>query len=503
MRRAAVVAMVLAGAACQHAERAESAKTSNGATPEFSASATGSTFPTRAMEELVALQDSISPTAWLRSHPQDTLQLYADAAGIDGGSGWCARAVRRSYPETPETVRYAYFYPPEPPPDYSLPSGESADLIRAHCRLGAIWIQTTAASPPASLVAMRVRDTLTLSLGAANTEFDRDMVFGGGAYWSELGWWRAGERTVVSAYDRSADDTHPRVLAVAFLPFSGAGKVPEGYGDSEREDATQRGDLAARAARLSQLDAAVVARLLNAAAHGDSVYRGASGRDDTPARAAARQILTALREWLTVSTGLARDRRAAALLAADQVLGGDAIPYLLAHDSTARDSLKALGAVFAADELGGGENYVHSWLDSTLALDAGGPAGRLANLALLRIGYNKSGMCGGTDSASQRVSAAAERMLQLGGDSDAAELHLLAAEGYADVVALAAGAGDDYADSMTYKAAAPEARTRAIAHYRQALALIDPAVRPRIWLAAWRLVVGLPPLRTRFFCVYD
>jgi len=62
----------------------------------------------------------------------------------------------------------------------------------------------------------------------------------------------------------------------------------------------------------------------------------------------------------------------------------------------------------------------------------------------------------------------------------------------------------DYADSAAYTAGAPAARRSAIAHYRQALALDRSSPEAReAWLEGWRLLAGLPPTTTHFFCVYD
>lgn len=94
------------------------------------------------------------------------------------------------------------------------------------------------------------------------------------------------------------------------------------------------------------------------------------------------------------------------------------------------------------------ENYAHSWLDEARCLGSAGRAGQLATLALLRLGFNETGTCGGTEHASQRVSAMREELARSVTDTGvAAELHVLVAEGYADVVALAAGAGSTDADS--------------------------------------------------------
>lgn len=41
-------------------------------------------------------------------------------------------------------------------------------------------------------------------------------------------------------------------------------------------------------------------------------------------------------------------------------------------------------------------------------------------------------------------------------------------------------------------------------YYRSALALDpqNPAARA-VWREAWRLIAGLPPMRVRYYCIYD
>ncbi|MGH7699741.1 MAG: hypothetical protein ACREMJ_04365 [Gemmatimonadales bacterium] len=95
-----------------------------------------------------------------------------------------------------------------------------------------------------------------------------------------------------------------------------------------------------------------------------------------------------------------------------------------------------------------------------LRLDPTGPTGELAMLEPLERGFDLTGMCGG---------------------------------GIDEVVAR----GEPFPR-------APEARRKAIAYYRQAFALDRTSGRARrAWTEAWRLVAGLPPGRTHFFCVYD
>jgi hypothetical protein len=458
---------------------------------------------------LSALSDTVTPAAWLRAHPEDTLQLYDRRLNSEGDERWCARAVRRMPGGDSSFVRYAYFYPPVPPADLALPATQNAQLIQQQCRLGAIWVQTRAINPPPGVVlAQQVRDSLQRVHGASLGGLGRDVVFLGSAGWSEVGRWNPGAVMAISAYDGKWDEPEPRVLAFAYLPFSGMSEPSGAIIEMAERDERQAVALAARAAQLSGLDSPKVNRLLRAGAVADSAYHGDDqrrGRYRAPE--AARLLLSALRDWLEASKTLDPMHRAAALLAADQLLGVGAVRYVLAQDTLAPivDSLKTIGAGFAEDHLGGGQAYTHTWLDQAQRLDSTGPAGRLATLALLHLGLDRSGMCGGTELASQRISALAEDLLRSTRDSsEALELHLLAGNGYGDIVALAAGAGDEYADTSAYVAAAPAARTHAIDHYRRALALSSgAALRQSLWLETWRMLAGLPPSRVYYFCVYD
>jgi hypothetical protein len=492
-------------------------------------------FPAQVVQELAALRAATTPAAWLRAHPTDSLVRFERGLVLEGDDRWCARAIQRTTLAggTP-VVRYAYFYPPAPPPDLALPPAEDPRLIREQCRLGVIWIETPAAGAlKGSDLAAKTRDALTGAYGpvraspnpwlrramadssrrAALSELPgaETMLLGldflGSAYWRVPGRWQADSSVIGSAYDEGLEPGRERVLAFGFLPFA---KLGAGRRELDREGrADQRAfALAAQAARRSGIDSGRVSRLLAVSVAAESAYRS---DDPDRGRARLRSVDTLLKsgltDWITASQGLDAPHRAAALLAADQIIGSGAVGYVLAQDSAApiREALTGLGARFAEDRLGGGETYTHTWLDEAQRLDSAGPVGRLATLVLLRLGFNRSGMCGGTENASRRVSAMAEQQLGSAADPvEVAELHVLAGNGYADIVALASGVGQEYADSSAYAPAAPEARRRAIQHYRQGLRLDARSSDSRAaWLTAWRLLAGLPPTGTHFFCVYD
>jgi len=492
-------------------------------------------FPTRAVREVSALRADVTPEAWLRGHPADSLEPFARGLVRENHDRWCARAsAAATLPGRGRVLRFAYFYAPAPPPSLALPTLEGPRLVREQCQLGAIWLETTVAdSPSGSALAARTRDALIRVYGAVRPSPDawfgrtptdsqrRAMArlpgadalslglhFFGAAGWRVPGRWQVDSTVVVSAFDGGLGGNRGgrgggRVLAFAFLPIAELGSfswVAQRAEAAERQSAA----LAAQAARLSGIDRSQVDRLLGMLAAAESAY---SGRARTPPAALDSAAVAALRDWITSARALDAPHRAAALLAADQVLGSGALNYVRAQrdDSATRTTLQGLGARFLRDELGGGYNYAHTWLDEALRLDPRGRAATLATLVLLRSGFNETGMCGGGAEAFRRVIETGERLLAGAVDSTTSgEVHRLVADAYADIVALAAGAGLEYADSATYAAEAPEARRRAITHYRAGLVLDHTSPEARAaWLEAWRLLAGLPPTTTHFFCVYD
>jgi hypothetical protein len=501
--------------------------------PHSPAGVIAPSFPAHIVPELAALHAGTTPAAWLRAHPADSVARFEVHLVVENDHGWCARTVGRTIlgDGTP-VLRYAYFYPPAAPPSLSLPRAPDPRLVRERCRLGAIWLETPAAdSLSGAALAAETRNALTQAYGPVHpapdpwytralTDPSRQAMlaglpgadvlrlglhFPGALHWRVAGRWQSDSTVVVSAYDKGLHAGPARVLACAVLPFAGLGSLPP-VAEQERAVERKASALAAEAARFSGIDRGRVGPLLAVLAAAESAFQS-SPPDSARARARVvkTRVVPVLTDWITASRGLDPPHRAAALLAADQVLASRAVVYVLDQDSAerARRALTELGAQFVHDELGRSENYAHTWLDEARRLDSAGRAGQLATLALLRLGFNETDMCGGGEKPSQRVSAAGEQLLRSLTDAAvAAEVHVLAGNGYADVVALAAGAND--ADSSTYTAAAPDARRRAIQHYRQAIAL-DPRApdAAAAWVEAWRLLAGLPPTTTYFVCVYD
>lgn len=492
----------------------------------------GPSFPELAARELAALRPGVTAAAWLAVHPSDGFTSFRRDSIRESHDRWCGRASSVVTPASGALIeRYAHFYPPLPPPSLALPATGGPTLIREQCLLGTVWLETGVDdSASGSALATTVREALTRAhgpvaagpnvfFGPLPADSQRRLLsrlpgadamllglhFFGAAAWRTPGRWQVDSTVTVSAFDRGLGGgrTGGRVLAFAFLPIAELGSF-DWVEQRARARERHTSALAAEAARLSELDPSKTERLLAMLAAAESGY---TGRHKVNPAALDSTAVAVLREWITSARGLPPPRRAAALLAADQVLGSSALNYVRAQrdDSLTRRALERLGAAFARNELGGGYNYVHTWLDDALRLDPQGRAGTLATMALLRSGFNRTGMCGGGSEAFRQVIATGERLLATTRDpATAGELHRLVGDAYADIVALASGAGMEYVDTAQYAAEAPAARRSAIAHYRQALTLDRTMPESRAaWLEAWRLLAGLPPTTTYFFCVYD
>jgi hypothetical protein len=167
-----------------------------------------------------------------------------------------------------------------------------------------------------------------------------------------------------------------------------------------------------------------------------------------------------------------------------------------------RRALQAAGAPYTNSPLGAADVYTRDFLWDAYHADSLGRAGRAAFLELLSLGMARKANCGDGPNGFDRVIDAGERALRAGASEP--EVHHYLGLAYADVVALARGAGDEYADSSEFRPRASTARTRAIEHFRAALAgLSDRRLRREAWHGAMGLMLALPVSETRFFCVYD
>jgi hypothetical protein len=80
------------------------------------------------------------------------------------------------------------------------------------------------------------------------------------------------------------------------------------------------------------------------------------------------------------------------------------------------------------------------------------------------------------------------------------------AQAYSDIVTIASGGGYDESESELdrYRAESAGARSKAIEHYRIGFESAPNNERAQAACPeAWRLIAGIPPTHTYFYCVYD
>ncbi len=457
-------------------------------------------FPARAAAELASLHKGVSLAAWMRAHPNDAPVLYSHRHW-DWGN-WIVHADNSErLANGREIIRRAYFYVPDPPADMSLPRTMNPQEIRAGAQLGFIWLETNEPDTAAGQeLAERTRQEVSAQFSKG--QYDLKIWFANAAYWSKTAKWNAGPATFVSAYESiDAGPRPPRILAFGFLPVSGLhvdlGGGEDSYG--EAFDAELRSlDKAVAASGLAEKDLEPICLVKQ------RIEEYHSGNSETWKAAINDEVIDALKQWLSTARRHGRRQYAAALLAADASLDLSN-QFVSPEDEAIRKRLKAIGANFIYAQLDG-YVYTHNWLKKALRLDRDGLIGDLSLISMMEKGFDLSGMCADTGyEGSRRVIFEGERFLSRSRDRKLrARVHLLVAEAYSDVVALADGAGEGYVSAAKYLRAAPWARSMAIAHYRHLVRVSHSPDDPKtMWKQMWRLLAGAPPIGTHFFCVYD
>jgi len=466
-------------------------------------------FPQWTAEQLSALKDGVSLAQWKKDHPEEGTVSFGAGGNAEVllNDTWCARTeLSISLPDGKMAVRYAVFYPPVPPATFALPSENeiSKDYIDNNCTLGIIWIKLLEYNEAqGNALAGQVRDAIDQRLGKGQADIPLKRV--DRKHLSTTGRWQIGSAMFISAYNTfptiatknvSGVTFEKKYFALGFLPNSGFFGDGERFYDTgyeiNRDDNVRRIRQAVETANISRKD-------------GDSLlsYFPEVGGSPKLQPEQAVSLITLLERWLGASDKLTGTRKAAALLAADQVLDQmqDQIgTSSLEKGGPHRQSLEKHGAIFFKSELEQSYIYAHSWLESARTIDADGPMGDLAFRIMMDMGCSRYGKFGYEDVIKQGEE-------YLGRNHDAknrAEVELMVADAYRDIVALASGAGAYNETPDVYKEEAKGARQKAIMHYRNALPLLQSStLTSDAWHEAWRIIVGLPPANLRYHCVYD
>jgi hypothetical protein len=383
---------------------------------------------------------------------------------------WCAASVGES---PAEVVRAALFYVPSvvngalPP----LPEKEDATLTRA-CRMQAIWYQTPA---PAAMDAV-VRE-LSSSWGQPNGQSAEPDIRGCALWKRVVAWHRAGMNVWVADNPNGQPDGAggPRLIVYARRdsprdPDFGLRWLGDAIVDRVAEAAAQI------AAQDSKLTAAVLSR----------------SNCDTRTPGTEAESLTASRlgRWLSGSSSLPPQRKAAALLLADSYVG-------CARMFSQR--LIRLGANSGGPCSKDGPTYSHNFRDQAEKLDPQGPAGELAGLVSLADPCSLKGARPWPDLVVEK----GEKLLgAFPPDQWTPWFHFAIARAHA--VKLSFAYPDHPPEDGNFpltRAAMGRERRAAVEQFERFIAQKpDAAESVFAWQEAWRLLAGLPPSQIHFGC---
>jgi hypothetical protein len=476
-----------------------------------------------ALAHAADLRTGVRLGEWRSRHAADVVRLRAGGRGTDAprlaeqsNSNWCARADGEVQLADGRTaLRSVYFYAPAPAADAALPDAAGGRVLTDECRLGLVWVET--AHPPvdheagpADADVAAAAEELTGALGAAG---GMQPHWWGSAYWRGRARWQADLIAAVGARRDPWDDARD----LAFVIVAGPAADLSGPGWQVAEPLPERWELRQRAVRRRLTEALdilgsgsglrIADEMRVLAARADSMRSWQEGeglpqavRDEFP-----RVLGNAVHAWSGALPALPAGQRAAALLAMDLLLhGADDVGR---PDQTAlRRTFEDAGGIFDYSPLGDWHVYTRSWLKRAAQESDAGRASELAFLTLLELGFETSATCSETGPFSflEVIRRGDEYLARTPQSSIRAGVHLALARAWSDIVALAMGMGYEEGDGDQFVEQAPHARVRAAEHYRLAFdtAAEDDLVR-LAWPDAWRMVAGLDPSRTWFYCVYD
>lgn len=444
-------------------------------------------FPARVVRELHALAAGGTFASWMQEHPNEAFERFVSGGPGNEGQDWCARAtLDQTVPDRTGPLRHAYFYPPPLSPSSTLPAPATPAGMAQQCVLGAVRTDNRSQTDAAGRqLAEETRAALALAYGSSPDTASRELPFGLAARSSVFGRWQIDSMVVATAYEPGFMRSASRVTVLAYLPVSELGEWNP-YRHSDQREAS----LLAEALELSGLGQALGAPLLSVLAQAESTY---SGKARIAPDTLKRRTMTALRDWLGSARTLDAGRRAAALLAADRVLGNSSVGFPFSRDGAA---FKALGAGFGCEYHNDGCVYTHTWLTQALRLDPNGRPGTLAFMTLLRSRFDTAGSCSSGERPYQVMIRRGELfMTRLTDSTFRTELHLTLGNAWADSVAMT---------HREHGADAPQARAKALQHYRAGLESDRSSILAhQAWRTVWRLLAGLPPRGVLYYCDND
>ena len=469
-----------------------------------------------AVARIADLNRELTLGEWRTAHPNDSFEWYGPGKSEQANDKWCARALGSVSLDSARTARRtAYFYVPSTADSTVLPADTVAKNLAELCRFGLVKLEVAIADTQhLGALASQTRVDLGAALGPVSTA---QVQWWGSAYWIRSGFWKPAGLSIVTAIDTGAHrgrDKSPGEPGRLMIMITGRASeltleyldwgpgLPE-YEELQARQLRTRSDLEQAVERTGPDND--LARALG-------IYRtrfSTDSADVRPITGAERvAFVQALTRAVATSRSVAADRHAATLVAADELLS-EALPFLT-FDSKGfgelRTTLESAGATFDYSPLGESHVYSHAWLKKAIEIDRDGPAGGEAFLSLMARGFETSAACAEQKGKGFRavIARGEERLRDSWGPPRRPRVHLMVAQAYADIVRLANGGAYQDFEQAEYTAEAPAARAAAIAHYRAAFnGPLSDHDRRNAWPPAWRMIAGLVPARTYFYCVYD
>jgi hypothetical protein len=505
-----IVALATTAICCGRKSSSSSARPASAPATGQTDTEIGQNLTNSVLGEFPGLREGVSLHDWKKLHSTDTIQEYAPR--LAEVENWCVRArSEASLGSGRNWVRTAYFYLPDPPTSLALPLATPKTQLTGECRLGLVWteIEDTDAG---RAEALKTHDSLAAALGPGDA--DPKINWWGSAFWRNKVLWKRDVLSLAAAITNSRkwgsaeSSSATRVFVAAAGPKSKImfdGPLPDDQHAAYIAKHKRLATLADEALKIAAIGGPVEKTIRGA----QDLVSVKDGSTEFPTAQERTEIFTAIDQWLSAARPLPPLRRAAALIVADQLMdqsggtgwGKDDYPAI-------RKRLEAQGAVFEWDQLGDGYGFTHTWLKEAWKLDRDGWAGELAFMTLMERGFETSGQCRDQKGKGFRaVIREGEGYLRRKADSVfSADIHLMIAQAYGDIVTIASGGGYDESETEIdqYKAESPGARSKAIEHYRIGFESAPNNSRASAeWPVAWRLTAGIPPTHTNFYCIYD
>jgi hypothetical protein len=452
------------------------------------------------VREIAQVKGGTTPAEWLKAHPDEKLQMFNGRQLANDTNEWCVRTVVAHAATTDRAwTRSVYFYDPKAPDDDALPaSGTSGrQILEASCQLGLMWVDIPENDPAVGTkLAEEIQAALASQYGpGATPKFGADGF--GAIGWTDTREWQVDGAVLTVAYDQFRGKGHRVLVRLAFANSDALHDIVKAT-ERTRIDLAARSDALIRKLKEAGLPAGATTAMIELLEKPD-YFSGQNLPSDS-------QVVATFRVWLTAAKSQPAEQQAVALLAADRVLG------FLGHNGVvlgdaARAEMKSLGAEYVHDELAGADVYAHGLLARAKALAPPGPASDEMLLLQMEHGFDETGMCSAGEEEFTQVIEKGESLLagaRTLNTSTLSSLHFMVGDAYATIVWLATTSDTEYHDPKKYQPEAKSARAKALEHYRAAFKLEQGTARAqKAWKEAWRLAEGLPPLRGRYFCIYD